>query len=56
MFNIVSAMGERAQPFFTPISNGQIHFGEVGSGTAYTLMVNWVGNVQMAATVEGKQQ
>jgi 3-hydroxyisobutyrate dehydrogenase len=44
---------ERAQPFLTPVSNGQIHFGEIGSGTAYKLMVNLMGSIQIAAAAEG---
>ena len=44
---------DQAQPFLTLISNGQIHFGEIGSGTAYKLMVNLMGSIQIAATAEG---
>ena len=44
---------DRAQPLLTPISNAQIHFGDIGSGTAYKLMVNLMGSIQIAATAEG---
>ncbi|MEH6402976.1 MAG: NAD(P)-dependent oxidoreductase [Sneathiella sp.] len=42
-----------AQPFLTPISNNQILFGPIGSGTAYKLIVNLMGSVQIAALAEG---
>lgn len=44
---------DRAQPFLAPISNAQINFGDIGSGTAYKLMVNLMGSIQIAATAEG---
>lgn len=44
---------KRAQPFLTPISNAQINFGDIGAGTAYKLIVNLMGSIQIAATAEG---
>jgi 3-hydroxyisobutyrate dehydrogenase len=44
---------DRVQPFLTPISNGQLEFGEIGAGTAYKLIVNLMGSIQIAATAEG---
>lgn len=43
----------RAQPYLEPLSNSQIHFGAIGSGTAYKLIVNLMGSIQIAATAEG---
>ena len=42
-----------AQPYLTPLSIVQIHFGEVGTGTAYKLIVNLMGSIQIAAVAEG---
>lgn len=44
---------EAAQPYLLPISNTQIHFGPIGAGTAYKLIVNLMGSVQIAALAEG---
>lgn len=43
---------ERAQPFLTPVSKSQLHFGGIGSGTAYKLIVNLMGSIQITATAE----
>ncbi len=43
---------ERAQPFLTPLAIKQIHFGEIGNGTAYKLIVNLMGSIQIAAVAE----
>lgn len=42
-----------AHSFLTPLSDHIIHFGPVGCGTAYKLMINLMGAVQIAATAEG---
>lgn len=42
-----------AQPFLTPLATKQIHFGEIGAGTAYKLIVNLMGAIQIAALAEG---
>ena len=42
-----------AQPYLTPLSVAQIHFGKVGAGTAYKLIVNLMGSIQIAAAAEG---
>lgn len=41
-----------AQDYLRPISSKQIHFGEIGAGTAYKLVVNLMGSIQIAATAE----
>lgn len=43
----------RARPFLTPLCKEIIHFGAVGTGTAYKLVVNLMGAVQIAAAAEG---
>lgn len=43
---------ERAKPLFDAISVKQLHFGDIGSGTAYKLIVNLMGSIQIAATAE----
>lgn len=43
---------ERARPLFDAISVKQLHFGDIGSGTAYKLIVNLMGSIQIAATAE----
>lgn len=43
----------RAQPFLDAISLSQVHFGDVGAGAAYKLIVNLIGSIQIAATAEG---
>jgi 3-hydroxyisobutyrate dehydrogenase len=42
-----------AQPFLAPLANHIRHFGPVGAGTAYKLMVNLLGAVQIASVGEG---
>ncbi len=42
-----------AQPYLTPLSKTQLHFGNVGAGTAYKLVVNLMGFIQIAAAAEG---
>jgi len=42
-----------AEPFLSPLSKEIIHFGPVGTGTAYKLMANLMGAVQIAAGAEG---
>lgn len=42
-----------AQPYLDIISAKQIHFGPIGSGTAYKLIVNLMGSIQIAAAAEG---
>jgi 3-hydroxyisobutyrate dehydrogenase len=42
-----------AQPYLTPLSISQIHFGKIGAGTAYKLIVNLMGSIQIAAAAEG---
>ena len=42
-----------ARSFLEPLSNNIIHFGPVGCGTAYKLMINLMGAVQIAAAAEG---
>ncbi len=42
-----------AQPLLDVISADQMHFGPVGAGTAYKLIVNLMGSVQIAAAAEG---
>lgn len=44
---------EQARPFLNPLSERIIHFGKVGSGTAYKLMINLIGAVQIASAAEG---
>ena len=44
---------EHARPFLAAISNTIRHFGAVGAGTAYKLMINLMGTVQIAALAEG---
>ncbi len=43
----------RAQPLLDAFSNQPFHFGPVGSGTDYKLMINLMGAVQIAAAAEG---
>jgi len=42
-----------AEPYLAPLSERMIHFGGVGCGTAYKLMINLMGAVQIAAAAEG---
>jgi len=43
----------RARPILERLSVEIIHFGGIGAGTAYKLMVNLMGSVQIAAAAEG---
>ena len=42
-----------AAPVLAPLSTELLHFGPVGAGTAYKLIVNLMGAVQIAAAAEG---
>jgi len=42
-----------AQPLLDVVSKDTIHFGGIGAGTAYKLMVNLMGAVQIAGAAEG---
>lgn len=42
-----------ARPILAAFANRLLHFGPVGAGTAYKLMVNLMGAVQIAAAAEG---
>jgi 3-hydroxyisobutyrate dehydrogenase len=44
---------ESARPILSAISNRILHFGAVGCGTAYKLIVNLMGAVQIASLAEG---
>jgi len=44
---------QNAEPYLAPLSERIIHFGPVGCGTAYKLMINLMGAVQIAAAAEG---
>ncbi len=44
---------EAARPFLEPLAAQILHFGPVGSGTAYKLIVNLIGAVQIAGVAEG---
>lgn len=43
---------DAARPLLAPLSAEIIHFGPVGAGTSYKLIVNLMGAVQIAATAE----
>lgn len=43
---------EEAQPLLLPLSVERLHFGPVGAGTAYKLIMNLMGAVQIAAAAE----
>jgi 3-hydroxyisobutyrate dehydrogenase len=43
------------KPFLTAISKEIVHFGPVGAGTAYKLIVNLLGAVEIAATAEAME-
>ena len=45
----------RANPYLAPLSRKIIHFGSVGAGTAYKLIVNLLGAVEIAATAEAME-
>ena len=42
-----------ARPLLEPVSAAVVHFGPVGAGTAYKLIVNLMGAVQIAGVAEG---
>jgi 3-hydroxyisobutyrate dehydrogenase len=44
---------DAARPVFTALATRVLHFGGVGQGTVYKLMVNLMGAVQIAAAAEG---
>lgn len=44
---------DAARPIFTSLATRVLHFGEVGQGTVYKLMVNLMGAVQIASAAEG---
>lgn len=44
---------DAARPIFTPLATRVLHFGAVGQGTVYKLMINVMGAVQIAAAAEG---
>jgi len=44
---------EAARPFLEPLAERILHFGGIGAGTAYKLMINMVGAVQIASAAEG---
>ena len=43
----------RAQPVLDAIAKRTVHFGGIGAGTAYKLMINLQGAIQIAAIAEG---
>lgn len=43
----------KAEPVLSVISERQIHFGDIGAGTAYKLIVNLMGSIQILAAAEG---
>lgn len=44
---------QAARPLLAPLATDVLHFGPIGSGTAYKLIVNLMGAVQIAAAAEG---
>jgi 3-hydroxyisobutyrate dehydrogenase len=44
---------DAARPTFASLATRVLHFGPVGSGTAYKLMINLMGAVQIASAAEG---
>jgi 3-hydroxyisobutyrate dehydrogenase len=44
---------DAAAPLLTPLAADRLHFGPAGAGTAYKLVVNLMGAVQIAAAAEG---
>jgi 3-hydroxyisobutyrate dehydrogenase and related beta-hydroxyacid dehydrogenases len=44
---------EAARGLLAPLANDLFHFGPVGAGTAYKLIVNLIGAVQIAGVAEG---
>lgn len=43
----------KAAPYLDAISTRQLHFGDVGAGTAFKLIVNLMGSIHIAALAEG---
>lgn len=43
---------EAAEPLLMPLSENRLHFGPVGAGTVYKLVINLMGAVQIAAAAE----
>lgn len=44
---------ESARPLLTAVCDRILHFGDVGSGTVYKLIVNMIGAIQIASLAEG---
>ena len=44
---------DAARPIFTSLATRVLHFGTVGQGTVYKLMINMIGAVQIASAAEG---
>ncbi|MFQ5970887.1 MAG: NAD(P)-dependent oxidoreductase, partial [Alphaproteobacteria bacterium] len=44
---------EAARPILEPLCSEIIHFGPIGAGTAYKLVVNLIGSIQIASAAEG---
>jgi len=44
---------DAARPIFTSLATRVLHFGAVGQGTVYKLMVNMIGGIQIASAAEG---
>jgi len=44
---------EKAQTFLSPLSSSYYHFGDIGAGTAYKLIINLMGSVHIVALAEG---
>lgn len=44
---------KQAHPFLTAFGRRTIHFGPVGAGTTYKLMINLLGAIQIASVAEG---
>lgn len=44
---------DSARPILAAVCDRIVHFGEVGSGTAYKLIINMMGAVQIASLAEG---
>jgi 3-hydroxyisobutyrate dehydrogenase len=42
-----------ATPMLLPVSSARLHFGPVGAGTVYKLIINLIGAVQIASAAEG---
>jgi 3-hydroxyisobutyrate dehydrogenase len=44
---------DAARPIFSSLATRVLHFGPVGQGTVYKLMVNMIGGIQIASAAEG---